>query len=300
MATLRTATPPAFCPPGVRSVQRVFDCRIRAGLVRQCRPVFSRLPECRNRSGRCVGVRRGLGRNHLAGTGLDDQGRPLPVSLRLSESISPHAWDFATNSLMYDAEFGGAYTQNGAQVRWVATDRPVHGIRRGIRQRRQLPQHPLRAALGDYTLFSHFGGDVGVSNSWTAACRICMARHRIAKAGLTDLNGNPAQTLFNGNSKTGTRLRLEMGTRRQPDRTVLQVRGRIFLARRAGQSGVCGHLATGVCVMVPPAPTPPVSPGGYLQGVYQFMPRWRVGYRYDRLKRWQHPLRHQRCLSAGL
>jgi len=41
--------------------------------------------------------------------------------------------------------------------------------------------------------------------------------------------------------------------------------------------------------MVPPALHSSQS-GGYLQGVYQFMPRWRVAIATT-AERWQHPLR---------
>jgi hypothetical protein len=138
--------------------------------------------------------------------------------------------------------------------------------------------------LGDYTLFSHFGGDVGVSNSWTAGLSYLYGKAQDRQSGMADLNDVWAQTYFNGNSKNWN---LDFVWKWAPEGNPTErhfkfvaeyfwrdEQGKLLCADDTAKGGVCNGTDSAYSSR---------QSGGYLQGVYQFMPRWRVGYRYDRL-----------------
>lgn len=230
-----------------------------------------------------VGVEEAWVETTSLGQGLTIKAGRFLSALGYQNQFHPHAWDFATNSLMYDAEFGGAYTQNGAQVRWVAPTDLFMEFGAEFGNGDSFPS-TTSSGLGDYTLFSHFGGDVGVSNSWTAGVSYLYGKAQDRESGLTDLNGNPAQTLFNGNSKNwNADFVWKWAPEGNPTERYFKFVAEYFWRDEQGNLVCADNLAAGgVCDGTASAYTSNQS-GGYLQGVYQFMPHWRVGYRYDRL-----------------
>ncbi|MDO9219506.1 MAG: TonB-dependent receptor [Thiobacillus sp.] len=197
-------------------------------------------------------------------------------ALGYQNQVHPHAWDFTTSSLMYQAEFGGAHTQNGAQVRWVAPTELFMELGAEFGNGDSFPSTPS-SGVGDYTLFSHFGGDVGVSNSWLAGASYLYGKARDRESGMADLNGDPAQTLFNGNSKNwNADFVWKWAPEGNPTERYFKFVAEYFWRDEQG------NLSCDVAGCTDSTYASSQS-GGYLQGVYQFMPHWRVGYRYDRL-----------------
>jgi len=204
-------------------------------------------------------------------------------SLGYQNTQHPHAWDFATNNLMYDAAFGGAYTQNGVQVKWVAPTDLFMEFGAEIGNGDSFPS-TTSTGLGDYTVFSHFGGDVGVSNSWTAGLSYLYGKAQDRESGIADLNDVWADTYFNGNSKNWVAdFVWKWAPYGNPTEQNFKIVAEYFWRDEQG-SLLCADNAAegGACNGTDSAYTSSQS-GGYLQGVYQFMPHWRVGYRYDRL-----------------
>jgi hypothetical protein len=131
--------------------------------------------------------------------------------------------------------------------------------------------------FGDYTLFSHVGGDVGTSHSWTAGLSYLYGKAKDRASGMADLNDVWTQTYFNGSSKNWV---ADFVWKWAPEGNPTEQNFK-FVAEYF-QRDEQGNLSCDAIGCDDSAYTSSQS-GGYLQGVYQFMPHWRVGYRYDRL-----------------
>jgi hypothetical protein len=206
-------------------------------------------------------------------------------ALGYQNTLHPHAWDFTSNNLMYLAEFGGAYTQNGVQVKWVAPTELFMEFGAEIGNGASFPSTDNNSnGWGDYTLFGHFGGDVGTSNSWLAGLSYLVGKAQDRESGIYDLNDVWAQTYFSGSSKNWVadfvwKWAPEGNPTEQNFKFVAEYfwrdeQGNLLCANDTAEGGACIGLDSRYSSR---------QSGGYLQGVYQFMPRWRVGYRYDRL-----------------
>ena len=84
-------------------------------------------------------------------------------------SFHPHSWDFADEPLAYRGMLGGAFTDVGAQVRWVApVDLFLQVGAEGFRGASYPASGSANDGAGAYSLFVKIGGDAGASNSWKA------------------------------------------------------------------------------------------------------------------------------------
>jgi hypothetical protein len=96
-----------------------------------------------------------------------------------------------------------------------------------------------------------------------------------------DAAGNRAQTRFAGKSRVAI---ADFVWKYAPNgnalRTNFKVQGEYFWRRERGDLTYDADAALG---LTQTADYRSAQSGGYLQGVWQFMPMWRVGARYDRL-----------------
>lgn len=199
----------------------------------------------------------------------------------------PHAWDFADNNLMYRVLFGEAYGNDGVQLKWVAPTELFmeFGVEAG--RGAEFPGTDRNEnAAGSTALFGHLGGDVGVSHSWRAGLSYLHAKAREREGELEDLNDIEVETLFSGTSKTWI---TDFVWKWAPDGNARE-RNFTFAAEyfRREESGELGcddldPLDPSLCSGGTTGDYAATQSGFYAQGVFQFMPRWRTGYRYDRL-----------------
>ena len=219
------------------------------------------------------------------GHGVSLKGGRFLSGLGYQNQQHPHAWDFADNALMYRALFGEAYGNDGVQLKWVApTDLFVEfGFEAG--RGANFPGTDRdRNGAGSYALFGHLGGDVGASNSWRAGVSYLRAKASERDSELEDLNDVTAETLFSGASKTWV---ADFVWKWAPDGNAAERNFKFaaeYFRRSERGSLLCEDNtgAGGACVGSDDAYRSRQS-GFYAQAVYQFMPRWRTGYRYDRL-----------------
>ena len=206
-------------------------------------------------------------------------------SLGYQNTLHPHAWDFATNNLMYDAAFGGAYTENGAQVKWVAPTELFMEFGAEIGNGDSFPSTNNNSnGWGDYVLFSHFGGDIDVSNSWTAGLSYLYGKPRERESGMADLSETWADTYFSGTSKNWiANFVWKWAPQGNPTERHFKFVAEYFWRDEQGNLLCADNLADGGMCDGTDSTYSSSQSGGYLQGVYQFMPHWRVGYRHDRL-----------------
>lgn len=185
----------------------------------------------------------------------------------------PHAWEFTDAPLVYRAFLAGNLGDDGAQLRWVApTDLFVELGAEALRGEGFPAGGEDRSGIEAWTAFAHVGGDIGEGGSW--------------RAGLWHFDGNAmdrrsgedVETGFTGDSRISG---LDLVYKWAPDGNPAQ-RNLVL------QAEIMRRLESGTVVHDPDGSADDSTYDGdqlgwYAQGVYQFMPRWRVGLRYDRV-----------------
>ncbi len=217
----------------------------------------------------------------------------------------PHAWDFADAPLVYRGMFGNQLYDDGVQVNWLApTDLYVNLGAELLRGGR------FPASGGDgtnaYSLFAKVGGDIGASHSWQfglshwsgkAENRAGGHAHGHEEEGdAHDKHGeeeehheeehdeHEAEWLFaeplgfTGDTRiSGIDFVWKWAPNGNPKNRNFKLQGEYFWRSEDGELRAQGadELLT--------SSYDGKQHGFYVQGVYQFMPQWRVGLRYDRL-----------------
>jgi hypothetical protein len=190
--------------------------------------------------------------------------------------VHAHAWDFVDQPLVYQAMFGGQYQQNGVQVKWLAPA-PIFlefGAEAGNGD--GFPATRLeRNGVNGATLFAHAGGDFGTDTSWRTGVSWLTQHAENREGAMETASGEPLFDSFTGTSDTWVVdgvLKWAPSPRRQ-----LKVQAE-YLTRH--DDGTVLYAPTGIDTLANYRNT---QSGWYLQSVYQFAARWRVGARYDSL-----------------
>lgn len=184
-----------------------------------------------------------------------------------------HAWEFADAPLVYSAMLGNQLGDDGVQLRWLApTDLFLEFGAEALRGAGFPAGGADRPSIKAYTGFVHLGGDVGSGGSW----RLGLS-HLEADAD-DRRTGEDLETSFTGKSRLSI---LDAVYKWAPD-------GNPAATNFVAQAEYFYRHENGVLVYDPEGSADFSSYRGsqrgfYVQGVYQFMPRWRVGARYDRL-----------------
>ena len=190
-----------------------------------------------------------------------------------------HTWDVVDNPLAYQAFLGTQYGDDGLQLTWLApTDQFVElGVELG--RGRGFPGSGGGGnGAGMAALTAHTGGDVGASHSWRAGLSVLGAKAE--GLGLTGVGagGGAVTSAFSGNTRVWI---ADAVWKWAPDgnaaRTNFKLQGEFLQSRRSGSLvyDVGGADSAGAYRSL--------QSGWYLQGVWQFMPRWRVALRGERL-----------------
>ena len=190
-----------------------------------------------------------------------------------------HTWDFVDNPLAYQALLGTQYGDDGVQLTWLAPlDRYVElGAELG-RGRSYPGSDSSRNGAGMTSLTAHTGDDIGVSSSWRAG--ISMLNAKASDQGLlaTNSSGNAVLDAFNGSTRVWIADALwKWAPNGNATRTSFKLQGEYLRSTRHGD------LAYDVANAASVGSYRAVQSGWYVQGVYQFMPRWRVGLRTEQL-----------------
>ena len=124
--------------------------------------------------------------------------------------------------------------------------------------------------------FVHLGGDVGVSNSWRGGISYFASRPK-DRSYDDPLNG--VSNSFSGRSRTWIAdLLWKWAPNGNSKVTNLKLQGEYFRRTETGD------LVYDTTSTVQQGGYRNAQSGFYAQAVYQFMPNWRLGYRYDRLR----------------
>ncbi|NGY05868.1 hypothetical protein [Solimonas terrae] len=189
--------------------------------------------------------------------------------------VHAHAWDFADAPLVYRTFFGGQLGDDGVQLRWLApTDLFLEIGAEGLRGDAFPAGGDSRSGVEAWTAFAHVGGDIGFSGSWRLG-----AWHYDGKSDDRRSSGDEdVDTSFTGKSHiNGLDFVYKWAPNGNPEvhNFVLQAE-----AMRRSENGSVIYDPDGAADASAYDGT---QFGWYVQGVYQFIQRWRVGLRYDRM-----------------
>ncbi|KVW96722.1 carbohydrate porin [Thiobacillus denitrificans] len=215
------------------------------------------------------------------GNGFSLKGGRFRSGLGYQNEQHPHAWDFADNTLMYRALFGEAYGNDGVQLKWVAPTELFMEFGAEAGRGANFPGTDRnKNGIGSHALFGHLGGDVGASNSWRGGLSYLATKASERDSELEDLNDVKVETLFSGTSKTWV---ADFVWKWAPNGNASEQHFKFATEYFRRQESGLLHCDGGICSVGSDGDYKATQSGYYAQGVYQFMPRWRSGYRYDRL-----------------
>ena len=193
-----------------------------------------------------------------------------------------HVWDFIDAPLAYQAFLGGQYQQNGIQASWVAPTEQFIQLGAEAGNGDSFPGTPRnKNGAGSGVLFARTGGDVGDSHSWQAGIGYLRTGAQSRTDVAPDAFGNDATLAFSGRSRLwNASFVWKWAPHGDPHYRNFKLQGEYFWRHEEG------NLAFAPLAAPDSASTADYSSrqsGGYVQAIYQFMPLWRFGVRYDRL-----------------
>jgi hypothetical protein len=198
--------------------------------------------------------------------------------------IHQHAWDFQDASLPYKAFLGGELRQDGVQLRWLAPTPLFLELGAELSNGSQFPgSEQNKNGVGGSALFAHAGGDIGESYAWRGGLSYLKSSPRGRSYQDVDALGGAVVNSFSGDAKLWVAdAVLKWAPYGNTTSTNFKLQGEYFQMRQDGRLTYDDSAGTGLFGSVTDSFESRQS-GWYLQGVYQFIPRWRIGYRYDEL-----------------
>jgi hypothetical protein len=199
--------------------------------------------------------------------------------------IHAHAWDFTDAPLANKVFLGNQLSEDGIQFRWVAPTDLYLDVGLELGRGRKFPAGPDggrdKNGIGSSNVFAHLGGDLGASTAWQTGISYLDTSPQDRTYGDLDSNGAAVTNSFTGTSRLwvldGV---LKWAPNQNPTYLNFKLQGEYF---RRKENGNLTYDAAGTSQGTQTGGYGSLQSGWYLQGVYQFVPMWRAGYRYDRL-----------------
>jgi hypothetical protein len=187
-----------------------------------------------------------------------------------------HADDFADRPLPYQAFLGGQYRVDGIQARWIAPTSLLFELGTELNWGGGFPATENgETSPSAWTLFAKLGGDAGISNSWQLGFSWIAADAVDRGAGDHDTEADPAT--FSGDSDLAVvDFVWKWAPNGNSNSRNFKLQGEYFSRSERG--------------LIADIPYDGDQMGWYLQGIWQFVPRWRVGLRHDEVDANNGPL----------
>jgi hypothetical protein len=226
-----------------------------------------------------ISVENGFVQTSALGNGLNLKfGRFFSGLGYLNEQHS-HVWDFVDQPLVYRVLWDNQFADDGVQLKWLAPTDMFFEIGGELGRGLGFPGTDRnKNGAGSGVLFAHIGDDIGIEQSWRAGVSLQQTgRENAVSDGVPDLlnTAGGVSNSFTGDSRTAG---LDFVWKYSPNGNIreryLKVQSEYF--RRKEDGMLTYNLTTAGSYAV-------TQSGWYLQSVYQFMPTWRTGLRYDRL-----------------
>ena len=268
--------PDAEAGPGTRGFS-VAESEL--GLAANIDPWFSGVANIAFHADNSVSVEEAYVQTTSLGNGFGVRAGRFLSGIGYLNPQHPHTWDFVDAPLAYQALLGNQFGDDGVQVAWLAPTDRFFELRGELGRGRSYPGNSAGGnGAGSAALIAHVGDDIGESQSWRAGLSVLQAR--AADQGLASVNATESAVT---NAFTGsTRVWIADGVWKwapggNATRTNFKLQGEYLRGTRDGTlvADTAGAGASGAYRAV--------QTGWYLQGVYQFVPRWRVGLRTERM-----------------
>lgn len=187
-------------------------------------------------------------------------------------NIHAHAWNFTDAPLAYRALLGTQVQDDGVQVRWVAPMDLLLELGAEAYRGDAFPGGGGdRSGVNAWTGFLHLGGDAGAGGSWRFG-----VSHLHANADARVTGEAPDDAAFTGTSDVSIADAVfKWAPGGNSTVTHLIVAAEYFHGRSLGD---LVFDPSGAAIASPHQGT---QDAAYAQVIYQFMPRWRAGFRYD-------------------
>ncbi len=176
-----------------------------------------------------------------------------------------HTWDFVDAPLPYLTMLNRQFHDDGVQVRWLAPTKMFVELGGEAFRGDSFPANgAVNKGFGGFSAFAHVGDDIGpggAGGSWRIGVSELWTRASGLTLGADSFSGTNRLTIIDGVYKWA------------PDgnfaERYLKLQGEYFHRVEEGRfNGARGSHQ---------------QQGFYVQAVWQFMPRWRVGARYDQV-----------------
>jgi hypothetical protein len=188
-----------------------------------------------------------------------------------------HTWDFVDNPLVYQALLGTQYGDDGVQLTWIAPIDQYVELGAELGRGRSFPGTDTgRNGPGMVALVAHTGGDVGDSSSWRAGVSMLDAKADDQNLVAAKASGATVTDAFTGSTRVWIADAIwKWAPHGNAVRTNFKLQGEYLQGTRDGTLVYdLAHAASAGAYRARQS-------GWYLQSVYQFMPRWRVGLRTE-------------------
>src|SRR5262245_197295 len=207
-------------------------------------------------------------------------------SVGYQNQVHAHAWDFTDMPLANKVFLGNQLADDGVQLKWVAPTELYFDVGVEVGRGRSFPAGPEggrnKNGFGSSNFFTTLGGDFGTGTAWQAGLSYLTTSPQDRTYDDLDSTGTSVTNSFTGTSKLWALSGiLKWSPNFNPTERNFKLQGEYFQRREDGNltfdtaAATPGGTRTGGYAST--------QSGWYLQGVYQFIPMWRVGYRYDRL-----------------
>ena len=197
--------------------------------------------------------------------------------------VHAHAWDFTDAPLVSKVFLGNQLSDDGLQIKWLAPTETFFEIGTEFGRGRAFPaSNRDKNGVGASNLFARLGGDIGASTAWRVGLSHLATTAQNRSYDDLDSSGTRVNNSFNGRSGLwaldGV---LKWAPNGNGTDTNFKLQGEYF--RRTEDGNLTYDTAAASLAGTRTGMLRSAQSGWYAQSVYQFMPMWRIGYRYDRL-----------------
>jgi hypothetical protein len=200
--------------------------------------------------------------------------------------IHAHAWDFTDQPLAMKAFLGGQLNEDGIQFRWVAPTELYWDLGTELGRGRAFPASLSSSGKNgarSLNFFTHLGGDIGQSLAWQTGLSHLRTNPSDRRYDDLDSLGNAVTNSFSGTSRLWVvDAVLKWSPNGNPTYNNFKLQGEYFHRQEDGTLFFDNPAPPSAGAMLANGLSSRQS-GWYAQAVYQFLPQWRAGYRYDQL-----------------
>lgn len=179
-----------------------------------------------------------------------------------------HADDFTDRPLPYQAFLGGQYIADGLQARWIAPTPLLVELGAELNWGSGFPASSSSGSSADaWTLFTNIGGDIGSSHAWQFGLSYLEAD--VAERVAASEDESELDTFTGDSGLIVADFVWKWSPNGNPTVRNFKLQGEYFWRDEEGEFAGLPYDGD--------------QNGWYLQGLWQFMPRWRIGYRHDQV-----------------